>query len=111
MSIGLKSKTVFLEPHQEEWEEEGKRICAEIKEILRDDVVDVQHVGSTSIRGIYRKEDYPGQHLYRCGDFENQIITHYIHVVLVGSYQWQNYINFRDYLNTHEEAAKRYEKS
>ena len=141
MSIGLKSKTVILEPHQDEWEVEGKRICAKIKELLGDDIVDVQHVGSTSIRGIsakpiidiavavrtfedirkhdenlaahgivYRKEDYPGQHLYRCGDFENQIITHFIHVVLEGSYQWRNYINFRDYLNTHEEEAKRYEK-
>ncbi len=141
MSIGLKSKTVVLEPHQVEWEEEGRRKCAEIKEILGSDAVDVQHVGSTSIIGIsakpiidiavavrafedirkhdaklaehgiiYRKEDYPGQHLYRCGDFEREMITHYIHVVLAGSYQWRNYINFRDYLNTHEEDAKAYEK-
>ena len=34
MSIGLKSKTVVLEPHQVEWEEEGRRKCAEIKESL-----------------------------------------------------------------------------
>ena len=55
MSIGLKSKTVILEPHQDEWEAEGKRICAKIKELLGDDIVDVQHVGSTSIRGISAK--------------------------------------------------------
>lgn len=141
MSIGLKSKTVVLEPHMVEWETEGKRICSTLKKILGNDAVDVQHVGSTSISGIsakpiidiavavrtfqdirkhddelekhgivYRKEDYPGQHLYRCGDFENEIITHYIHVVLIDSYQWRNYISFRDYLNTHEEDAKAYEK-
>ena len=141
MSIGLKSKTVRLEPHQDEWEAEGRQICRKIREILDKDLVDVQHVGSTSIRGIhakpiidvavavrdlqdirkhdeelaqagivYRKEDYPGQLLYRCGDFENEIITHFIHVVLYGSPQWHNYLNFRDYLNTFEAEAKVYEK-
>ena len=63
MSIGLKSKTVVLEPHQAEWEAEGKRICAEIKEILGDDAVDVQHVGSTSIRGISAKPLSVSEHL------------------------------------------------
>ena len=141
MSIGLKRGTVLLEPHQDEWDIEGKRFCTKIKEILGDDIVDVQHVGSTSIRGIYakpiidiavgvrsfqdimkhnvelsrygiiyRKREFFQQHLYRCGDFEKDIITHFIHVVLIDSEQWRNYIDFRDYLNTHEEDAKTYEK-
>ena len=141
MSIGLKSGTVVLEPHQEEWDMEGKRICASIKEILGKDVIDVQHVGSTSIKSIcakpiidiavsvrdfqdirkhddeltehgiiYRKEDYQGQHLYRIGDLDNGIVTHFIHVVLEDSVQWNNYINFRDYLNSHAEEAETYEK-
>ena len=140
MSIGLISGTVILEPHQNEWDIEGKRICTEIKEILGKDAVDVQHVGSTSIKSIsakpirdiavavrdfqdirkhddelaehgiiYRKEDYPGQHLYRIGDLENGIVTHYIHVVIEDSVQWHNYINFRDYLNSNVQAAKAYE--
>ena len=140
MSIGLKSKTVILEPQQDEWDTEGRRICQKIKDILGSDVVDVQHVGSTSIHGIcakpiidvvvgvrafedirkhdvelagygivYRKEDYPGQHLYRCGDFENSIITHYIHVVIYDSDRWNDYIDLRDYMNCHEEEARAYE--
>ena len=141
MSIGLKKDTVILEPHQEAWEIEGAAICQKIKTLLGDDIVDAQHVGSTSIRGIcakpiidvavavrsfddifkhnemlaqngivYRKQDIPGQHLYRCGDLENNIVTHYIHVVTVDSDAWVNYVNFRDYLNSHPEDAKAYEE-
>jgi len=58
---------------------------------------------------VYRKQDIPGQHLYRCGDLDNDVVTHYIHVVISGSDAWNNYINFRDYLNAHEDEAKRYE--
>ena len=55
MSIGLKRGMVALEPHQEAWESEGKRICEVIKEVLGDDAIDVQHVGSTSIKSICAK--------------------------------------------------------
>lgn len=140
MSIGLKKDTVVLEPHQEDWDTEGANICRKIRAILGDDVVDVQHVGSTSIRGIcakpiidvavavrsfddimkhneelsangivYRKQDIPGQHLYRCGDLDHDIVTHFIHVVISDSEAWHNYINFRDYLNSHPEDAGSYE--
>ena len=131
--IGLKSGTVVLEPHQEAWDAEGKRMCDMLKKILGNDAIDVQHVGSTSIKSIqakpiidvavavksfedifkhngeleqngivYRKEDIPGQQLYRSGDLDNSIVTHYIHVVIADSDAWHNYINFRDYLNTHK---------
>ena len=57
---------------------------------------------------VYRKEDIPGQQLYRCGDLDNDVVTHFIHVVIADSDAWHNYINFRDYMNTHEEDAKAY---
>ena len=57
---------------------------------------------------IYRCQDHPGQHLYVAGDLENNIQTHYIHVVIWGQKIWRDYINMRDYLNTHEEEAKKY---
>lgn len=59
---------------------------------------------------IYRREDHPGQHLYICGDLENNIHTHYIHVVIWGGKQWNNYINMRDYLNAHKDKAEEYSK-
>lgn len=52
MSLGLKKDTVKLEAHQDAWDIEGAIACKKIKDILGDDVVDVQHVGSTSIRWI-----------------------------------------------------------
>ena len=141
MSLGLRKDTVKLEAHQDAWDIEGAIACKKIKDILGDDVVDVQHVGSTSIRWIcakpiidiavavrdfqdimkhneqlevngivYRRQDVPGQHLYRCGDLENDVVTHFIHVVIADSKAWHNYINFRDYLNAHPDDAKVYER-
>ena len=58
---------------------------------------------------IYRFEESPGQLLFVMGDFAKDTRSHHIHVVLYGSDEWNNYINFRDYLNTHIAAAKEYE--
>ena len=57
---------------------------------------------------IYRREDYPGQHLYVCRDVAKDIQTHFSHVVIWGQKAWNDYINMRDYLNTHEKEAKEY---
>ena len=59
---------------------------------------------------IYRREDHPRQHLYICGDLENNIHTHYIHVVIWGESAWDNYINMRDYLNANDKRAMEYSK-
>jgi|GEM_PF-212645 len=48
--------------------------------------------------------------LFVCGDFEADTRTHHIHVVTAGSKEWQDYINFRDYLNNCRDAAKEYER-
>lgn len=39
---------------------------------------------------------------------EDMVDAHHIHVVIWGQEIWSNYINFRDYLNCHEEDAKKY---
>ena len=139
MSLGLKRGTVKLEPHNAEWETCAQNMIAKLKEILKDDIVDAQHIGSTSIKNIfakpiidivigvtdfdkimrhnnvlnangivYRREDHPEQHLYVCGDMENNIHTHYIHVVIWGKEAWNNYINMRDYLNSDYKTAQEY---
>lgn len=139
MSLGLKRGAVAVEPHRIEWEIAAQETIRKLKNTLKDDIVDAQHIGSTSIRNIcakpivdivvgvssfdkimsrngdllangivYRRQDHPGQHLYVCGDLESDVQTHYIHVVIWGQEAWNNYINLRDYLNTHEEKAKEY---
>lgn len=57
---------------------------------------------------IYRRQDHPNQQLYVCGDLRNNIQTHFIHVVIFNSKEWNDYINMRDYLNSNEEKAKEY---
>lgn len=53
------------------------------------------------------------QLLFACGSYyegTGDKQTHFIHVVLKGSIQWINYINFRDYLNINIDLAKEYEE-
>ncbi len=139
MSIGLKRGTVAVEPHRIEWEISAQEMISILKDVLKEAVIDAQHIGSTSIKricakpivdivvgvegfdkimryndilmekGIIYRREYPhGQHLYVCGDLDNSIHTHYIHVVIWGQKAWQDYINMRDYLNAHEHRAKEY---
>jgi len=52
------------------------------------------------------------QLLFACGSYYDgmgDLQTHFIHVVLVDSMEWVNYINFRDYLNKMPKVAKAYE--
>ena len=136
----MKRGTVYLEPHQKEWETAAEETIRTLKSILGSIAVDIQHIGSTSIRTISAKpiidiavavNDYelvlnkcdelekaeivcrfderPEQLLFVMGDFEKDTRSHHIHVVLYGSDEWNNYINFRDYLNSSIEAAKEYE--
>ena len=58
---------------------------------------------------VYRKQDVAGQMLFVMGDFANDFRTHHIHVVEWNSAEWNNYINFRDYLNAFPEKAKIYD--
>ena len=140
MSIGMKRGTVYLEPHQTEWERAAEETIRTLKNILGNSAADIQHIGSTSIRTIsakpiidiavavndyelilskrdvlenadiiFRFDERPEQLLFVMGDFEKDTRSHHIHVVIYGSDEWNNYINFRDYLNTHIAAAKEYE--
>ena len=59
---------------------------------------------------IFRFDERPVQLLYVMGDFIKDTRTHHIHVVTMHSAEWVKYINFRDYLNADEHAAREYEK-
>jgi len=58
---------------------------------------------------IYRQHNVAGDMLFVCSDRNSDIRTHHIHVVTTGSKEWQDYINFRDYLNAKPDVAKEYE--
>ena len=140
MELGLKRGTVELMPHQKLWEENAAETIKALKSVLGEVAVDIQHIGSTSIRSIcakpiidlvigvrdfetiktkindlkaigviFRGQDHPGQLLFVKGDFEKDTRTHHIHTVIWGETEWENYVNFRDYLNTHPEKAAQYD--
>ncbi len=138
--VGLKRGIVKLVEYQSTWKTEADQTVAELKSLLGDTAVDIQHIGSTAISSIHAKpiidiavgvrdlsditpyvetlknshyifrgEDVPGQILFVKGDFEKDIRTHHIHVVKWNGIEWNNYINFRDYLNAFPEKAKVYD--
>lgn len=139
MSIGLKRGTVLLEPYSDLWHTKAEKVIGLLKSILNGDAVDIQHVGSTSIKGIkskpiidiavgvksfddvmkyneileqnkivFRGQDIENQLLYVMGDFDKDTRTHHIHIVIYGGEPWNNYLSFRDYLNTHPQEARKY---
>jgi len=58
---------------------------------------------------VYRGKDIVEQMLFVMGDFEKDTRTHHIHVVRWNGTEWNNYINFRDYLNCCSDKAMQYD--
>ena len=137
MSIGLKRGMVTVEPHQSEWELEACRTIDCLRDLLTGTAADIQHVGSTAVKGICAKpiidiavgvnsiDDMLSKNdileangfVFRGQDIPDQYLyvrggddyrTHHIHVVRYGSVEWKNYLNLRDYLNSNEEDARAY---
>ena len=139
MELGLRRGTVALEPHSAEWDFIAQQSIDRLREILRGAAVDVQHIGSTAVRGICAKPIIDlvvgtaifqallarnpvlaeNGFLFRGQDYpgqylyvcgEGEIRTHHIHAVLYRSALWQQYIDLRDYLNCHPADAQAYAK-
>ena len=134
--IGLERGTVRLVPYVIEW----KRIFEEEKIRLQVAVgmyvLDIQHVGSTSIPGMVAKPiidiaiavmnfeeacicikpieqlgyEYKGENgIPRRHLFaKGEPRTHHIHMNEIGSSEWNDQIIFRDYLTQHQEIATEY---
>lgn len=138
--IGLKRGIVKLVEYQDDWKAEAEQTIADLKNLLGNIAVDIQHIGSTAVPAIHAKpiidiavgvydlrdilpvidrlnqneyifrgEDIPGQLLFVKGDFESDTRTHHIHIVKWNGTEWDNYINFRDYLNAFPEKADEYD--
>ncbi len=138
--LGLKRGEVRLVPHDASWKEAAQVKMRLLKEILGDTLIDVQHVGSTSIEGICAKPvidvaagvssfDTVRERLtalQKAGFLfvrETQapkemfftcgdeiVRTHYIHVVPYGGEEWDGYILFRDFLNLRPRLRREYEQ-
>ena len=63
--------------------------------------------------GFYLRDSKPdNQLLFACGSYYDgtgDMQTHFIHVVIYRSREWNDYVGFRDYMNGHPDKAKEYE--
>jgi GrpB-like predicted nucleotidyltransferase (UPF0157 family) len=135
--LGLSRTVVRLSPYNEKWIEAYKTEEKLLRESMGDLIVDIQHVGSTSITGLISKpiidiavaiktmsESKKCIELFtklRYEYRENLKIpglhfakggpdnrTHYIHVEELNDNTWYNYILFRDFLRVHPETLAEY---
>jgi GrpB-like predicted nucleotidyltransferase (UPF0157 family) len=134
--IGLERGIVILTPYTAEWE----RLFEEEKTLLQAAVgryvLDIQHVGSTSIPGMVAKPildigiavgnfeeaavcvepieklgyEYRGEHGIPRRHFfvKGDSTTHHVHMNEVHSLDWENQVLFRDYLIQHPGTAQAY---
>ncbi len=136
--LGLEHDKVKLSPYQEEWaklfEEEKKRL----EEVIGENVLDIQHIGSTAVPSLKAKpildigvavENFekafalvaPTESLGYTYRGENGIPrrhyfvkgppdkrTHHIHMFEEVNEAWAKHLLFRDYLRTHPETAAAY---
>ena len=137
-SLGLPSNTVALKPYDPAWVDTFETEQEALDVALGALVLDIQHVGSTSIPGMPAKPildigiavlDFeeakaciqPLERLgytYR-GEFgipkrhyfvKGEPCTHHLHMQEVTSIGWVNLILFRDYLIQHPEMAEAYKE-
>jgi GrpB-like predicted nucleotidyltransferase (UPF0157 family) len=136
--LGVENNLVRLSDHNLLWSdlyrEEEKRITSAIGHLI----IDLQHIGSTSIPGIKAKpildmlagvaqfkksilckaplEEIGYDYIEHAGIADDHVFgkgvprTHYLHVVKYGGAKWANHLLFRDRLRNDLELAKAYEK-
>ena len=139
MALGVMNGKARLEEHNPEWKAMAEELIHELWDVMKEDAVDIQHVGSTSIQGIPAKpiidlavavkdvtiaekynDVFEAHGLHYMGEMvKTQRMfakstpgcddrTHHVHFVNVNAPQWTNYLNFRDYCNTHPDVAEAY---
>ncbi|RQW11088.1 GrpB family protein [candidate division KSB1 bacterium] len=134
--IGLAKGTVALHPYTLAWKCLYEEERETMKDVLGKAILDIQHVGSTSIPAMIAKpiidiavavDSFEGatvtiKPLENLGyEYRGELgiprrhyfskgdpCTHHIHMVEFKSREWINHLAFRDYLIQHPESAKAY---
>jgi GrpB-like predicted nucleotidyltransferase (UPF0157 family) len=130
MTIGLGRGTVRIEPYHAEWNILFEEEAVRIQQAIGMFITDIQHVGSTAVTGLASKpiidiaaavrsyadiencinpliqigyqyfgdREDRGDYFFAKGTDEHR--THYLHLVIAASMNWQRYIVFRDMLSS-----------
>lgn len=137
--IGIPRYKVLLVEHDEKWAEEFEDVKRTLINIHGENVVDIQHVGSTAIKGIMAKPlldiaivfqsttdsvieamkkkgyEYFGEvatgkhHLFILRDEDEASIQHIHCYDKKNLDQYSDQIKFRDFIRSHPKYAKEYE--
>lgn len=138
--IGIEPGKAVLFPYSDEYKTIANNTIKNLKNILGNLAVRIEHVGSTAIIGIKAKpiidiaigvknfDDINSikNTLEKNGFYfskmklNNSVMsykceigtkrTHNIHIVIFKEERWQEFVLFRDYLNKYPKIAKKYEK-
>ncbi|MCX6798297.1 MAG: GrpB family protein [Candidatus Falkowbacteria bacterium] len=135
--IGLKRGTVKLNEYDPNWHRSFVQEAKKLKRVFGQDALNIQHVGSTAIRGIlakpiidigiivpslriaksYTKKLKDIGYELKPEDKKERLFftkgpaekrTHYLHLGKIGSGYVEDMISFRDYLLEHKDIAKQY---
>jgi GrpB-like predicted nucleotidyltransferase (UPF0157 family) len=136
--IGLQRKKVRLSSYNSEWKKIYKKEKELLLSVLGDQVLDIQHIGSTSVPGVKAKpiidiviavkkikdvekliesvEKLGYEYKHEAGVSGRRFFvkgseknrTHYIHMVKLSGKQWKNLTNFREYLLEDKKNIKKY---
>ena len=137
--LGIDRDEVKLFEYNPKWKEEYLKEESKLKKILSDYIIDIQHVGSTSIPGILAKpiidiaiavlNKEKLQEIIPIMEKNNYFVvnsiedkgevlaiigeitrrTHYIHIEVINGEYWNNHILFRDYLINNKEYILEYQ--
>ncbi len=135
---GVERYNVKLLPHDKMWEVEFVETKIQIQDLWKDNITDIQHFGSTSIKGILAKPipdvavvlksfanmdieamvqagyDYRGLQEPNNDRHlyvlrgDNEISLRHIHCYEPNNTDFEQCMHFRDYLNNHQEKAHEY---
>lgn len=133
----MKTKYVVVEKYNPSWKEEFEKIKNELLVVLFEKVISIEHVGSTSVEGMYAKPiididiviDYNFEEVKRLlesidyiheGDLgilgreafkynnKEHLMVHHIYVCNKNNEELHRHIIFRNYLRNHKEEREKY---
>lgn len=136
--IGAENWNIIVVPYNPNWADEFKKIERELLVVLKDEVLSIEHVGSTSVEGLHAKpivdidiviendrflivkqklKEIGYEHVGNLGidsrdafSYKNKehLMEHHLYVCNKESNELKRHVTFRNYLRTHADERDRY---